>query len=906
MCPLHGPEMKRSASINVLTGEFYCFAQCGGMGIDQLMKRRSEWVAPDPDAVRANGHGRNGHRAAQQEIITEGMISGWQSALMSNDEVLDELMSRRGLIEETLTRFQIGWDSDRKVYTIPVRGFDGEIWNVRRYTFNPKGDTKIWSVSGMRVTELYPVSILEDDPSEISICGGEWDALLGIQNGYTFITRTAGEKTWKPEWNKHFEGKKVWLAHDADATGRVANRVIWRQVSKAAAETRVIQWPWPIAEKHGKDTTDFFLEYEAAEYEQLMRSAPIPGKKEESESGEIPIVTILDSFDSHQVASPVTLEVTIKGRKDPGYSVPRKIQLSCDMTRGPQCNYCPLKEKGGDTTLEIAPANPVILEMMDSPRPALYTTLASYYGVPGGKCPKLTMDIEEYQGVEILYARPSIDHGAAQKDGPKAEAYKNIKITSVGRHDTLPNNTVRVVGSLYPNPKTQGNEFLAWEIEQRETSVDKFVVTPEAIALMKRFQAKDGQRPLKKLREINDDLAAHVTRIFGRPEMHAIMDLTFHSILSFDFGGKREAKGWLQTLVLGDTRTGKSDVAGLYVRHFGAGETVGGEAASLAGLIGGAQQVGGKDWIITWGVIPLNDQRLVVIDEFPHPDDISRMSDALSSGIAKITKIEQDVTLARTRTLWTGNPPQTTMAHFTFGVDAIKSIISTPEDIARFDLAIIVSKGDVPIEKINRRVEGGKLKYTADACHTMLMWCWTRKPHNIIWDKGAEDEVYDQANAMGRRYTEEPPLIQAANVRIKIARVAVAIAARLFSTDETNENVIVKKEHVSDAVAFIDHLYEMPSFGYAQRSKERLSDVVEAEGNRPAIKKFLEGRNDGLSKFLRSTSKFRRQDLEEILNMDRETANGVISQLWNARMVYKENADVRVEPTLHSLLREIG
>jgi hypothetical protein len=50
-----------------------------------------------------------------------------------------------------------------------------------------------------------------------------------------------------------------------------------------------------------------------------------------------------------------------------------------------------------------------------------------------------------------------------------------------------------------------------------------------------------------------------------------------------------------------------------------------------------------------------------------------------------------------------------------------------------------------------------------------------------------EAKVFDAANEMGKLYIEDPPLIQAANVRIKIARVAVALAARTFSTDASRE-----------------------------------------------------------------------------------------------------------------------
>lgn len=905
VCPLH-EDNKRSASLNVLTGAFYCQAEDIGMGIQDLLKLRSEWIPPSPDAASQNGHARrSGTRSSAPEVITEGRISGWQSALMSSDEPLDELIARRGLHEETLERFQIGWDPDRQAYTVPVRGPDRELWNVRYYTFDPNADTKIWSTRGMRVTELYPMSILESDPEDIIICEGEWDTLLTIQNGYHAITKTSGAKTWNTGWNVYFKDRRVWLAHDADFDGQAANRKVGRSLMPIVKELRVIELPYPIEPKHGKDLTDFWLEHDRADFEQLLYTARVPGKKDEKQ---VQTITVLDSFDAQKVGDPVQLEVTIKGKKDPGYSVPKRVQLNCSRDRGPQCNYCPLKPAGGEVKVEIAPANPAVLGMLDTGTGKMMEMIAGDYGVPGAKCPKLTIEVEEHQAVEELFARPSIDHGLeqsfGQEDGPNAGAYKNIKITSVGRHDTMPNNTLLVTGALYPNPRSQKNEFLAWEIERRETSIDRFEITPEAIKLMKRFQPRKGQRPLRKLSEIDRELARHVTRIVGRPEMHALMDLTWHSLLAFRFAGTIETRGWIQSIIIGDTRTGKSAAANALLRHFGAGERVAGESASLAGLIGGLQQMNGKDWAVTWGVIPLNDQRMVVVDEFPHPDDISKMSDTLSSGVAKLTKIQQDVTHARTRTLWMGNPPATEMSNYTYGVDSFRAIIHTPEDIARFDLAMAVTFGDVPSEEINKPVRGGELRYTAEACHTMLMWCWTRKPTQVIWSKGAEDTVFKLANEMGKRYTEQPPLVQAANIRIKIARVAVALAARTFSTDETHENVIVTKEHVQDAVTFMDLLYGLPSFGYAERSRERLLDIAEAEENREEIRRYLLERR-GLAKFLRGVGRFRRQDLEEIMNADRDTANAVINKLWTSRMIRKDGQDIRIEPTLHSLLREV-
>lgn len=901
-CPLpsHGDghgDVKRSASLNVLTGEFYCFGGCGGGGVLDLIRARSRWVTPG--AAAANGNGGVRHLSeAPSERINEGMIKGWASALLANEPMLDYLVTERGIYTKTIMNYEIGWDAERRVYTIPIRGEEGEIWNIRRYSTTPNAKgTKIWSVAGMRVTELYPISILKD-AERIIIDEGEWDTLLTIQMGFPAITRTSGATTWYHRWNHFFADKLVYICQDRDTDGSSGARKIARALAKIA-DVRLVELPYEQTDKHGKDLTDFWLEHDRADFENLLAEAK-PWKTDK-QMKEPDIVTVLDSFDARRVGDSVKLQVTIKGRKEPGYSIPKRAKLTCTRDAGPaKCPICPLFAAGGEGTVEISPASPIILEMIGTSKDSLVDEIRNEYGAV--KCTKLEIEVEEHQAVEVLIGRPSIDHA----DGTKAREYKNVTITSVGRHDTSANNTVIATGALYPNPKNQTNEFLAWEIERQETSVDRFNMTPEAIKLMDRFRPRRGQRPLKKLGEIDRQLAEHVTHIVGRPEMHALIDLTFHSVLSFKFGGKIEHRGWIETIVVGDTRTGKSEAAERLVRHFGAGEIVGGEAATFAGLVGGLQQIG-KEWTITWGVVPINDRRIVIIDELSglHPDDISKMSDIRASGIAKLTKIEQDVTLARTRLLWMGNPRQGGMGQFTYGVDALKPLIGNPEDIARFDLAMSVAIGDVAKEDINKPiVPHGQLRFTSEACHTLLMWAWTRQPEQIVWARGAEDAVYRAALEMGGKYVEDPPLVQAANIRIKIARTACALAARTFSTDASHEKIVVTKTHVEDAVTFMNRLYEMPGFGYEERSHERLMDKAEAEERSEEIRTYLLERR-GLAKLLRSNSHFRRQDLEEVLNVDREHANSIINKLWNSRMISKEGADNVVQPTLHAILREV-
>lgn len=902
-CPLH-EDVTRSASINVDSSEYWCFVCGEGGSVISLIKRKDEWVEPS-----GNGHANvdiNQVRSEPREVVTEAHVAGWSSSLLSDDEAIDWLVQNRGLHTDTLRKYEIGWDRDKRVYTIPIRDIEGALVNVRRYNPRPKeGMRKIWQIAGMLSRALYPISSLalaREGSGRIIVGEGEWDALRTLQEGYAAITRTGAADVWLNSWSPLFEGLECYMAHDCDEKGEQANRKVGRALAPYGKEVKKIALPFPYAEKHGQDLTDYWSRYDRDDFERRLVEAKPLKKDKKDKTVELETISVLDSFDSRKVAEPVRMLVTIKGKREPGYTVPREATLNCDKSAGSKCQLCPMNASSGEVVYEIGPDNPIVLELIDSSHVQVAEVIRRAYGAQ--KCNRLTIEASGHQAVETLFARPSIDHS----DGSQAGDYKNVKITSVGRHDTLPNNTVAVTGALFPNPRTQSNEFQAWEIERQVTSVDRFDVTPEAVALMKRFQCSPKQEPLKKMGEISKQLSQHVTRIYGRPEMHALMDLVFHSVLSFKFGGDLVTRGWVEALVVGDTQQGKSETAKRLASHYQAGEVVNCEAASFAGIVGGLQQFGsGKEWAITWGAVPLNDRRMVILEEVSGMpiEQIGQMSEIRSSGVAKLIKIQQEETYSRTRLLWIGNPREARMAEFTYGVQAIRPLIGNNEDIARFDLAMSVALGEVKAEVMNRQHEAGDLKYTSEACAALVRWCWTRTAEQVIWAKDAEQAVYTAALAMGALYVEDPPLVQSANIRLKIARVAIAMAARLFSTDdETHEKVIVRPEHVAAAVTFMNRLYGMPGFGYAERSKELLHDQEEAATNYDDVKQYLLG-HKGLAKFLRSTGRFQAKDLESFMNKSRDEANAIVNVLWNARMVRKERGDVVVEPMLHSLLREV-
>ena len=196
----------------------------------------------------------------------------------------------------------------------------------------------------------------------------------------------------------------------------------------------------------------------------------------------------------------------------------------------------------------------------------------------------------------------------------------------------------------------------------------------------------------EKLNDIYGDLSINITGIYNRTNLHLAIDLVYHSPLQFYFGKKLIEKGYPEVLIIGDTRCGKSETSKKLVGHYRLGARSSGENTTPAGLIGGLHQVR-TGWRISWGRIPLNDGRLLFIDEVSGilEEEIAKMSDLRSSGIAEVTKIQTERTLARTRLVWLSNPRSTdSINNFGSGTKIIENLIGKPEDIARFDFVVSV------------------------------------------------------------------------------------------------------------------------------------------------------------------------------------------------------------------------
>lgn len=943
-CPFHPWNVGKddenpSMSVNVENGKYICFSCSEG---DQLLRAKGDAYAfagayfdVDFPNAKAFVDSVQADLVAPLPPVSESEISGWQSALWNAEKILTLLRERKGLDDSTIRVRRLGWDGRR--ITIPIHNYRGDVSNVRLYSFDAKvagGKNKMISLKpftfqiGSQVytarygaNRLWPVENALNSHAVV-LMAGEWDCMLACQMGINAVTATGGEGNWKNEWNPHFAGRDVYVCYDMDRTGRAYGNSVAHKLSGVAKSVRIIDLPltgdkedkdfsdWVI--KHGATLEDFKNVLEAArEYAapSILVDRPISSPSEEAQE----VSLVASAYDPKWQGKRVVVEGQVIGKGLQPFSIPKTFEASCtSMTAdNPLCQRCTINTNGGRLKKTLGPDSDLLHLIMTTDE-SMMNELRKIVGVPG-QCPLWKFEPDEYQNVEQILVTPRVEAGHMNGNGANEEhtIQTMYYVYDQTRAHVQENQTYRLQGARTTDPWKQRVTHLIESAETVQDSVSTFRMNEEIAESLKTFQVKGGQSVADRLAAFSDEIGHFVTHIYGRGDLVIGLLLVYTSVQQFRFQGQRIDNGLVEALIIGDTRTGKSEAAFRLARYIGLGEIVTGEATTFAGLVGGLQQGSDNHWTVTWGKIPQRHGQLVVIDEASglSLDDIGNMSGIRSSLVAELTKIRQARTYARTRKIWMSNPRSARpLRAFNHGVEAISELIGKPEDVARFDLAIACASGEIPDEIINQltsEVEDVTMQtFDNTALKNLVLWAWSRNIDQVEISLEATKEILHAALEMGRTYSSSIPLVESANQRIKIARLSVATACATFSTDETGERVIVLPEHVRFVRAFLDGAYAKPSLDYLGYSSKEKDDEHVAERMEDKIEKWA-NTNPVIVELIARTQHFTSRDLEEQLNIDKEIVKMHIHVLSEARMIEHTKHGYRKTAPLIRLLKNM-
>jgi hypothetical protein len=151
-------------------------------------------------------------------------------------------------------------------------------------------------------------------------------------------------------------------------------------------------------------------------------------------------------------------------------------------------------------------------------------------------------------------------------------------------------------------------------------------------------------------------------------------------------------------------------------------------------------------------------------------------------------------------------------------------------------------------------------------------------------------------------------IIQVENVRFKLAKIAIAFAARFYSNEEKGKILLVKKTHVDCAVFFLSLIYGKDASGYTAYSEVRKSieEIVTPE-KLEFIEKYFnkwELQKRELLRFLMNNNVFDAKGIMEHLGCVQSESIECISKLSIASCIAKRGAFYTKTPAFVTYLKK--
>ena len=568
------------------------------------------------------------------------------------------------------------------------------------------------------------------------------------------------------------------------------------------------------------DITDFFvMGYSSEDFQKLVDAEKMgkqdddQGTKEKEKEDTPSFDSLLDLCDpkNHGLIGKVTCKLSAE--KEVQYSIPKKLKIHCDMDWGQKCSGCPMQGKCGVDVNEIIPGSSDFLSMVNTSDINIMKLFRPLSGAPE-KCPRVFLGKENMVSVqEVMLSNPL----TRSKDKKNVENI--IALNLVGKLEL--NSEYDLTGMVTTDPKTQKTVFVIFEAKLNENNHTNFKPpSPEIVAEYKRkFNAKRNHPDaiIKKHNELMDILSKNVTHIYGRTELHTVIDLTFHSPLQFYFDGVLK-NSYMESLVLGDSNTGKNDVLDNLCEYYNAGRVVDSSSTSRAGLVAGVDTQG----FFSWGLYVQQHTKLIGMNEASKLKELLSELRVVREGKADYIKVGRKAqTICMARAVMLANDPKGSLSQNTYPVQALKNMIEHNADITRFTLAYFLREEDNPHELINARTPPPiETEITREDFQFKITNAWAIKPENVIFTEKAIDKICKMAIKMSRKYSHTIPLVQSSVQKKKIAMVSAALAAQLYNMSEDGTKLIITSAFVVAACRLVMEHYDSEACGYLAYSED--------------------------------------------------------------------------------------
>jgi hypothetical protein len=945
LCVFH-PDTKPSLSLNLDGGGARCHASGCGKSVGNIVHFESARLA-----ISENDAAKNLFSEFIKPVVPAQNVSLFRSHLTTagGKRLIDVLHSDYGVSLDTLAKFGCGFDPRSNRLVIPIVNAFGLVVNLRFYKpkkWRTNSDVTLYNYVTSKGTpeevkyggnELFhwPSLLAFSIDRPVFVMASEKETMLALQMGLQAVCATAGEGSWLDEWTETFVGFRVGLLMDPDAGGDKASKRLVSAMESVSISCTPLRLPFPPGYGGTRDFDDWVVRGGGTSERLMDLFDHPPAERGHSSLAEQPPPAatrryLLQAGTGDRVVGPkaVALQsravVPTTGPKLPpayaGGSLPllqiRRRTEVLNMTvkttglvsgMAQRSFDLPWKfriqRKTGPPTIFTVPVGRELLSFLSNTDKNIERAVLELAGAP---LKTSTAKPIEYHPVTELEIIPLAEENPNPKEQEEdaAEGYIVQRCFAIGTHleANTPYNFTMVPTTL---PQTQEKVCVVMNATQTSQGIDRWTFDEKAIAKLDQFRVPSSEKKKgmeavwNHLQFVPAQIAEHATHIYERPDWHIAALLTWLSPLQWTWPADgRTQRGWLNTLAVGDTKTGKSEVVQSLRTLLSAGEVVNSENCTYVGLVGGAIKSASGQLMLRWGRIPLCDRKLVVLEELSglRVDEISNMSDVRSSGVARLDKGGlASQTFARTRLLCLSNvrSQHKTLAQYLNGVKAIQELVGHAEDISRFDLICTLTDDEVPSAVINRKQLERQTKPNTEppawlaSMRDLCRFVWALKSQQITFLPQSVECCLRLVEEMSKDYHAGVPIFKASSDRYKLARVAAAIACVQFNWN--GKEIEVNEFHMEAAARFMRGLYDKPSLGYRDWSRQMFDreNVKDNEDLETKWRRLVPAQklSEQMVDSLLHITKFSRDELAAIGGFQLYQADQLISALFQSRVI---------------------
>jgi DNA primase len=870
-------ETNPSAGIDITKGVFHCFScdrKYSEIGI------AAAWL---------NTSYENATKIVELIHKSES-IHDWDLAVQNLNNTTEplELVYKLNFSKEAIDDLKIGYKGEG--ITFPIIMFNRLLDEVT-YTPNqkPKYKRKPNSTSGL----IFGYDLWKNNKKPTLICAGEKDATIAKSYGFNAISITGGEHFIPTLFLNEFKSKKVYIIYDNDETGKMGSETLAMHLQPIASEVKVVDLS-DVCVNKGEDLWDYFIKYNKDSKDLITKLLKTPlftqARAKEIKNKIYPLVSLHEATKGQYVQKTLRSNVQVIAIIDNTFLLPTVI-TGTKETMG-------IKEEFN--TLNVGQKRHWNLNE--------WNMKSIFYLIDSNLKEK---NIFSYIKTDLLKI-PLKEDGIEIRQEIKKPVYK-CTVTDV-LSDNLDNSIITefvcysidiklepgkkylITYRLIPHPQDgQKLMMVVNDVEESDDFISNFKVTDKVKENLKVFQVPEFTKVSVKFNEIIQKAKGLVNADYNETLL-SVVDLCYHTPLEFHVGNFKNISAILDTLVVSESRVGKSTTVEAFQKTYGVGKTVSltENSITIPGLIGGSNKVG-TSFQTRAGVIPQNHKGLIIFEELAKSklNITKELTEIRSAKKVRIVRINGNIELpANVRMLsltntrsYKNNPKP--ISSYPNGIEILIDLIGTPEDIARYDvIAILGFDATKPIDPFF----SPEKPFSIEQYRSRIHWIWSRKPEQIIITPEIYQYTQKHANALNKTY---PSHIKIFGIEAwkKILRLAVAIAGYVCSTDDTFENIVVHPNHVDLAVDILISLYDNDTFRFKQYCEEEQKQKIVKPEDIKILEKLYR-KNPTLLKYLTNTSTTTRSNLNIVSGSDSDTFSLIMHDLVANFFIRVENFDI--------------